>query len=477
MAFQLSDTVNKDKVFLVKRSELEGRLDTVFYKPVYRENEKKIRENTYAFDSVSHIANRIADGPFGSDLKAEEYQPDGIPLLRVSNLKTGEIEGDIVFISEEKHNQLKRSTVYPNDVVLTKAGAILGYSAVFPKKLGEGNITSHLVTITCRDDVNPQYLSCFFRSSVGQLQIYRWGNKSTRPELNTGEVEKILVPLPPAEIQNQIVAKMNAAYTAKKQKEAQAQQLLDSIDSYLLHELGIELPVEEENGITQRMFVRKFSEVSGGRFDAPGNWNRLNLYSAIYDNVLFNTVVAINPMTSLGFEDDTTVATFLPMESVSDVYGEASLTQTRQIGESKGYTLFQDNDLIWAKITPCMENGKSAVVQNLVNGIGFGSTEYHVFRSQETVNIHYIHALLRLKRLRMNAVNFFSGSAGHQRVDELFFRKMTIPLPPLKKQNEIAAQIQTIRDRAKQLRAEAAAGLEQAKSEVEAMILGKDSNQ
>ena len=102
------------------------------------------------------------------------------------------------------------------------------------------------------------------------------------------------------------------------------------------------------------------------------------------------------------------------MEKVSAEYGEADLSLRKVVAEAKGYTRFRDNDLIWAKITPCMENGKSAVVDNLKEGIGCGSTEFHVFRALEGINIHYIHALLRLKiftRIRCVAFHGFRWTA------------------------------------------------------------------
>ena len=69
-------------------------------------------------------------------------------------------------------------------------------------------------------------------------------------------------------------------------------------------------------------------------------------------------------------------------------------------------TSFQEGDLLWAKITPCMENGKSAVAEGLLNGYGFGSTEYHVFRPKSAdLNIKYLYALLRMKRLRLAAMS------------------------------------------------------------------------
>lgn len=476
MSFELSPELDRNKVFLVNRSELEGRLDTVFYHPKHMANEDAIKSSKWGYDKVSHIADRIVDGPFGSDLKVNEYQPEGNPLLRVSNIRTGEVEGDLVYISDEKQNQLKRSKVYPNDVLLTKAGAILGYSAVFPESMKEGNITSHLVTITCRDDIDPHYLSHFFRSNIGQLQIYRWGNKSTRPELNTGEVESILVTTPPPHIQAEIVRKMDAAYSAKKQKEAEAQKLLDSIDDYLLGELSIDLPKQVENTIQSRMFMRRLSEVSGGRFDSPVHKKKYILESKQFPMKKFSDCVLINPLTSFYGHSSQTAATFIPMEKVSDQYGEADISESRNIEESGGYTKFQENDLIWAKITPCMQNGKSAVVTHLQNGIGFGSTEFHVFRAKSNTEISYIHGLLRLSSLRKHAVLYFSGSAGHQRVADDFFKRLCIPLPPIDKQTEIADHITTVRDQAKALQQQAKADLEQAKKEVEAMILGEDEN-
>ena len=128
--------------------------------------------------------------------------------------------------------------------------------------------------------------------------------------------------------------------------------------------------------------------------------------------------VHINPVTSFqGYAPEIPVS-FIPMEKVSDQYGEADISDCRKIEKSGGYTKFQDNDLLWAKITPCMQNGKSAVVTGLKNGIGFGSTEFHVFRAKPDVDIRYIYGLLRLVSLRKYAMLYFSGSAGHQRVSD-----------------------------------------------------------
>jgi type I restriction enzyme S subunit len=120
-----------------------------------------------------------------------------------------------------------------------------------------------------------------------------------------------------------------------------------------------------------------------------------------------------------------------------------------------------------------MENGKSAVAEKLLNGYGFGSTEYHVFRPKSVeLNIKYLHALLRMKRLRFAAMNYFGGSSGHQRVDEAFFVNLHIPLPEPTVQRRIVEEIENRRTDARTLRAEAQTELEAAKRRIEAMLLG-----
>ena len=266
---------------------------------------------------------------------------------------------------------------------------------------------------------------------------------------------------------------MRSAYAQKKQKEQEADELLDSIDDYILKTLGVEILQQRENNIENRVFTTTLSEVSGRRFDPEMYYQVYSLHTKLYPMERFRDCVLINPSTSFyGYESDTSV-TFVPMEKVSAEYGEADLSLGKTVAGAKGYTRFRDNDLIWAKITPCMENGKSAVVNNLKEGVGCGSTEFHVFRALEGINIHYIHALLRLKTLREHAALHFTGSAGQQRVSSEFFKELIIPKPPIEKQTEIADYITNARNRAKQLQQEADAIIEQAKERVKGMLLGE----
>jgi type I restriction enzyme M protein len=459
--FKLNSQVDNNKVFLVNRSELEGRLDTVFYKPLYVKNEESIKKSKWGYEKISNLAQRIVDGPFGSDLKADEYQPSGIPLLRVSNIKTGEVDGNIVFISDMKQQHLKRSAVFPGDVLLTKAGAILGYSAVFPEHLKEGNITSHLVTITCKQTINPHYLSHYFRCNIGQLQIYRWGNKSTRPELNTSEVKNILVTFPPLNVQCQIVDKMEAAYKARQGKEQQAQALLAGIDTYLLAELGISLL---QQGTTKNAsFLVMHSEIEGRLDPHQFHFERVNTIKAIGINnqlvKLHQLVKNVKKITTQIDENDV----YIGLENIISNTGKYIATSDKQSISSA--SLFKKGHILFPKLRPYLNK----VYLAEFNGIC--STEFHVFEAFD-FNVEFLAILLRSILVVNQTKHLMTGNT-LPRLQTEDINNLILPLVPIQKQNEIVKHVSHIRSQAQQLQTEAAQILADAKAEVEHMILGE----
>ena len=134
------------------------------------------------------------------------------------------------------------------------------------------------------------------------------------------------------------------------------------------------------------------------------------------------------------------------MECVSDKDGEIIELRNKYISESKGYTKFQEGDLIWARITPCMQNGKSAIVSGLRNNFGCGSTEFHVIRNKNSnVNLTFIHLILRTQTVLQDAMSTFTGSAGQQRVPKIYLENLSIPFPKIEIQNEIVNKIENIK--------------------------------
>lgn len=135
---------------------------------------------------------------------------------------------------------------------------------------------------------------------------------------------------------------------------------------------------------------------------------------------------------------------FLPMTGVSDETGTVSQIQFRKFEEvRKGYTFFSSGDVLFAKITPCMENGKSAIVPSLASEIGFGSTEFFVLRPSEFVDGRYLHYLLRSEGFRQKAKDVMTGAVGQQRVPASFLESFPFPLPPLDEQRAIVDALES----------------------------------
>ena len=144
-------------------------------------------------------------------------------------------------------------------------------------------------------------------------------------------------------------------------------------------------------------------------------------------------VCIINPKTPV--IDDNLTVSFIPMPKVGE-NGEFDASEIKEYREvKKGFTYFQNGDVLFAKITPCMENGKGAVACMLENGIGFGSTEFHVLRPKDgNVLSKWIYYLLSWSNFRKEAENNMTGSAGQKRVPKSFLENYNVMLPPLEKQ-------------------------------------------
>jgi len=135
---------------------------------------------------------------------------------------------------------------------------------------------------------------------------------------------------------------------------------------------------------------------------------------------------------------DEQIVSFVPMAAIDEVSGTIQVQLTRPYGDvKKGYTHFKDGDVLFAKITPCMENGKAAIACDLAGGLGFGSTEFHVLRAKENVLPEWLFYFVRQPAFRREAKRNFTGTAGQQRVPTTFLASATLPVPPISEQRRI----------------------------------------
>ena len=156
-------------------------------------------------------------------------------------------------------------------------------------------------------------------------------------------------------------------------------------------------------------------------------------------------VAELNPRLGKSAHPGNPIVSFVPMPAVEASTGDIDVSQTRSLEEvRKGYTPFREGDVLFAKITPCMENGKMAVVPPLENGLGFGSTEFHVLRPYCEISAHYIYFFVSSQSFRRNAEHNMTGAVGQRRVPTSYLADQSIPVPPSREQVRIVAKVEEL---------------------------------
>ncbi len=470
MSFNLSKAVNPPTVFLAMASELGDRFDPEMV--LFR---RKVQEFKYP---VRKLRSFFAQPPqYGAGERGLERKTPVQPrYIRITDIDEFGILIDELGATAATVEH--RYILEEDDLLLARSGNTVGKSYIH--KRAHAPSVSFFAGYLIRFRFRCAELLPDYAFAITQLPYYKdWVRAVQRaagqPNINAREYSNLDIPAAPIPVQTLVISLLQQAYADKRRRDDEAKALLASIDDVLLDELGIPQKPEPPNTIESRIFRRDFSTVSGKRIDPAANWKRLSFDGGKFPLRRLRDVASINPVSRFPKLAPGTPVSFVPMDAVSDVFGEITDRQTRPIDEAGSYTPFQRDDVIWAKITPCMENGKAAVADGLVEGVGYGSTEFHVFRRRSAeLSHHYMHHLLRLKTVREHARRNFTGSSGHQRVDEDFFYRMEIPFPPKKIQERIAEKAEATKNQARKLFADARTDLDKAKRDIEALILGKE---
>lgn len=176
---------------------------------------------------------------------------------------------------------------------------------------------------------------------------------------------------------------------------------------------------------------KTLNEVKETPFTIPNNWQ----WKRVADCVQFNPKV---------IQDDAAEVSFIPMADVEP--GFVDHCSTRQIKlwakVKKGFSRFQEGDLLVAKITPCFQNRKSCVANNLISGTGAGSTEFHVMRCVSDVDAKFLLYFFKSEYFIWYGVNHFNGTVGQQRVGAQDIKDCLIPVPPFDEQTRIVEKLE-----------------------------------
>ena len=378
---------------------------------------------------------------------------DAARYIRITDItENGELSDDIGVTAKTINGKYILNN---NDILIARSGNTVGKSYLHKSDrisypcFFAGYMIRFIVD---EERINPDYFFIYTRLTIFKDWVKATQRSTGQPNINAEEYSGLQIPLPPIGIQQKIVDIYTTAQNAKLQKDKESKELLESIDDYLLEALSIN-PSQEVS--SESVFTKKISEMIGNRLDVSFYKDRFEMISGIYPNKRLFSIVDIDPTIRFTELADDTPISFIPMECIDDTFGEVKEQRETTIAKTKGYTKFEENDLLWAKITPCMQNGKSAIARNLTNGVGCGSTEYYVIRPKtDDLIIDYVYLVLRHHAVLKAAQNSFGGSAGQQRVSSQYVKSIVIPHPPIDVQKSIIATVIQIKERAKQLQSE-----------------------
>ena len=475
MNYTPSPHINPNKIFLIKRSELDGRYDPKYIEPLRLEFYTKLRNSK----NVVKLKEIIKEGSYGVLPPGDSYNVNlPIKFIRATELKEDlKIDFENVYFVERKY-YTKRAAIKQHDILLAVKGAtIAGNKCVsfVSENVGECIVNGSIFRMQINEKANPLYVAYLLNSDLLKRQMkFNLVANNAVDYLDKSLIYNLLIPLPSIEEQEKIVALFQTAYTAKQQKEAEAKALLESIDTYLLGELGISLP-EQDHSLEKRIFITKYSEVAGKRFDSYYYTNDFyqlegQLSKSKYRYIPFSDVVQ---SISNGFDFRDYKDSGTPYIKVANVKpGEFDFTKIQYID-------FNSSELV-KKIQ--LKKGNLLLTRKGTFGNALALTEdydyiissevFYIELKQDVVESGYLEIFLnsyigqkQFDRIKIGAI---MGSLSQEAL-----KFMQILLPPLEKQTEIANHIQSIRSQAKALQHEATRVLEEAKREVEKMILGE----
>lgn len=384
---------------------IEEKLEQALVVPGYEPY--KIPDN-WCWTNFKNVAEVVTGGT--PSKKHKEYYGNVFPFFKPADLNTGRnVSIASEYLSEEGK---KVSRVIPAKSTLVCCIGSIGKSGFLEI---EGSTNQQINSAIPK--IEPLYLYYYVNTDCFINQLWSKSSATTISIVNKTKMEECYFPLAPLPEQHRIVERIESLFSKLDEAKEKAQEVIDSFETRkaaILHKaFSGELTAKwrEENGV------------------GIESWESRRI----------SDVCKVNPpkINTKSLSDDLEVS-FFPMPALSERYGEITAPQTRKLKEvKKGFTNFVEGDVVFAKITPCMENGKSAVIGKLVNNIGYGTTEFFVFRCSDQLFNRYLYHLLRSKTFRDEAKSTMTGAVGQQRVPKCFLEEYTLMSPSVKEQKEI----------------------------------------
>lgn len=448
--------------------DLEGRLDVHFYLPEFQSLIKKIKAKKYRllgkiarFSKETTAFTEFSDGMFeyleiaGVEIGTNTYQTTLTNVVDAPSRARMKTQlGDIV-ISTTRPNRGAIAQIKDDKII-----ASTGFSII--RELD--------------DSVDREWMLYTLLSDLSLQQMLQRSSGGNYPAIIEDEIKKIYIPCIDAASQKKIAQTLRAKLDERKRILEEANKVLSICKDAVFASLNLHF-LEYRPALYSISKLEDVREL--GIYCNPHSDYLNDVFSKLRANNFFaghlEDFVEINPKTSREDLQDKSAVSFVPMTAVTEKTNEV-VYELKTYSEVKaGFTIFRKDDLLWAKITPCMQNGKSFLASDMPTDIGFGSTEFHVLRAKDPKRVYmpYLWVIFSNEHILEAAQGMFGGSAGQQRVPDTFLKKFPIVLPPYEVQVKLADQVFEALEKAKKMRAKAEYDWQNARKQFEKELLGE----
>lgn len=445
--YSLNLNIDTQKAFLINKSSITDRIDPLYFKSV---NQLTIANQTkFEVFKLSDVAE-MKRGRFGHRPRNDpRFYGGEYPFIQTGDIVRASLEGgQIQYTQTLNELGLQTSRLFDERVLVITIAANIGDTAIldFPACFPDS-----LIGIQPKDSqhLDIDYLNVYFKFLKSYLNDL--APQAAQKNINYQQLAPTPIVIPPCSIQKEIASKYQKAFLIRQQKELKAKELLFNIDSYLLDALGIALPIKDSS-YSNRTFEVKWSEISGDRFDAFSFFNSaIKIEGGIYENKKLRELATVNKGQSI--------------TSSNVVEGQYPVIAG---GKTSPYSHNEYN-----------YDGKTITVS--ASGAYSGYVWYHnepIFASDCAVikskdeNVITMDFLSEILKLKQTEIYGLQQGAGQPHVYPSDLIKLNIPVPPIEIQKRITTHIFELREKAKQLEIEAKEVLENAKKEIEKMIIG-----
>lgn len=450
-ANNLIEEIKKERDFLIKEKLLSKT------KPLSVIEEKdapyKIPDS-WKWVRLGELSKRIH---YGYTASATDIDT-GVRMVRITDIQNEKVNWGTVPFCEIEENSVSKYKLESNDIMIARTGGTVGKSFLVENVEFIGVFASYLIRIQLFDKVLPKFVKRFLESPLYWRQITNSSKGTGQPNVNATDLGNLIIPLPPIDEQRRIVDKIEELFELcdewKKEVEYQEkniQLLREKIFSDALNGLLVDQKEGDEPStiLLERIQKEKEQLIKDKKLkkskplppieedeishELPSGWTWVRI----------GDIAQINPRNAI--DDDLEVG-FVPMMLIEDGYSGKHISETRKWGEvKKGFIHFQENDIAVAKITPCFENKKSAIMKDLANGYGAGTTELHIVRPfHDYVLVDYLMCLFKSNTFIEKGVQTYTGTAGQQRISKDFIENYVIGLPPIEEQHRIVEKVNTV---------------------------------